>query len=228
MTAWSRYCTNTCTSRGSRRFGTTHPRGYSAWDGDARAHWDGDTLVVDDADFNGRTWMNMTGNVVDENERVVERYSFIDPNTVYLSVTVTDPAVFAKPFAYKLTMRREPPSEQILEYACLEGEADRQHYTEQFGGHSDAAKNGSHPAPQAPPLATATGCLRGKETGSDVAFQLETHAAGVLRVSAAKDTRKGMVELLDREVLLSGENTPGGFRADAVEVLSEGCNATFK
>ena len=56
-----------------------HPKNYWAWDGDSRGRWDGDTLVVDVSNFNGRTWLDMAGNFVDENEHVVERFPLRRP-----------------------------------------------------------------------------------------------------------------------------------------------------
>jgi hypothetical protein len=112
-----------------------HPENYWAWDGDSRGRWEGDTFVVDVSNFNGRTWLDMSGNFVDENEHVLERFTLIDRDTILYEATVTDPTVFVKPVEYRLTLKRVPPEQQILEYSCLEGERSRQHFTEEDGGN---------------------------------------------------------------------------------------------
>lgn len=117
-----------------------HPRKYSAWDGDSRGRWDGDTLVVDVANFNGRTWLDMAGNFVDEHEHVVERFSLVDRDTILYEATVTDPTVFVTPVQMRFTLKRVPPEQQILEYSCLEGERSLQHYTEEDGGRKRREK----------------------------------------------------------------------------------------
>jgi hypothetical protein len=111
-----------------------HPRNYWAWDGDSRGRWEGDTLVVDVSNFNGRTWLDMQGNFVDENEHVLERFTLIDRDTILYEATVTDPTVFVKPVEFRFTLKRVPAEQQILEYSCLEGERSRQHFTEEDGG----------------------------------------------------------------------------------------------
>jgi len=111
-----------------------HPKNYRAWDGDSRGHWDGDTFVVDVSNFNGRTWLDMDANFVDENEQVVERYTLIDPDTIAYQATVTDPTVFSQPWTMNLTLKRRGKEDQIIEYSCLEGERDLQHYTGKEGG----------------------------------------------------------------------------------------------
>jgi hypothetical protein len=111
-----------------------HPKNYWAWDGDSRGRWEGDTLVVDVSNFNGRTWLDMAGNFVDENEHVVERFTLVDADTILYEATVTDPTVFVKPVQMRFTLKRVPPEQQILEYSCLEGERSLQHYTEEDGG----------------------------------------------------------------------------------------------
>jgi hypothetical protein len=117
-----------------------HPKNYWAWDGDSRGRWDGDTFVVDVSNFNGRTWLDMAGNFVDQNEHVVERFRLVDRDTILYEATVTDPTVFVKPVEMRFTLKRVPSEQQILEYSCLEGERSLQHYTEEDGGTKRRAK----------------------------------------------------------------------------------------
>ena len=111
-----------------------HPRNYWAWDGDSRGRWDGDTLVVDVSNFNGRTWLDMQANFVDQNEHVVERFTLVDRDTIQYEATITDPTVFVRPVQMRFTLKRVPAAQQILEYSCLEGERSLQHYTDEDGG----------------------------------------------------------------------------------------------
>ena len=111
-----------------------HPQKYWAWDGDSRGRWEGDTFVVDVSNFNGRTWLDMAGNFVDENEHVLERFTLTDADTILYEATITDPTVFVKPVEMRFTLKRVPAEQQILEYSCLEGERSLQHYTEEDGG----------------------------------------------------------------------------------------------
>jgi hypothetical protein len=117
-----------------------HPRNYWAWDGDSRGHWEGDTLVVDVSNFNGRTWLDMQANFVDENERVVERFSLVDRDTIQYEATITDSTVFVRPIQMRFTLKRVPAEQQILEYSCLEGERSLQHYTDEDGGRKRRAQ----------------------------------------------------------------------------------------
>jgi hypothetical protein len=119
---------------------TPHPKNYWAWDGDSRGRWEGDTLVVDVSNFNGRTWLDMAANFVDENEHVVERFTLVDADTILYEATVTDPTVFVKPVQMRFTLKRVPAEQQILEYSCLEGERSLQHYTDEDGGRKRREK----------------------------------------------------------------------------------------
>ena len=117
-----------------------HPQNYWAWGGDSRGRWEGDVFVVDVSNFNGRTWLDMQGNFVDENEHVLERFTLVDRDTILYEATVTDPTVFVKPVEFRFTLKRVPAEQQILEYSCLEGERSRQHFTEEDGGNQQRVR----------------------------------------------------------------------------------------
>jgi hypothetical protein len=43
------------------------PKEVKLWEGDGRAHWEGDTLVIDTTNQNGKAWLDMAGNFTTEN-----------------------------------------------------------------------------------------------------------------------------------------------------------------
>jgi hypothetical protein len=119
--------------------GRPHPSdAIRMFEGDSRGHWEGDTLVVDVTNQNEKTWFDMTGNFHSDALHVIERYTMADANTIKYEATLEDPKVFTQPWkiAFDLGRHLEANYEQ-LEYACVEGEQDLQHYTE-----SEGAKKG--------------------------------------------------------------------------------------
>jgi hypothetical protein len=85
--------------------------------GDARGHWDGDTLVVETTNFKGRS---VYRNANPETLRLVERFTRTATDKVEWSVTVEDASTWTRPwtFSMPLTMNER---ESVLEYACHEG-----------------------------------------------------------------------------------------------------------
>jgi len=89
--------------------------GVRQWMGDSRGHWEGNTLVVDTSDFNGK--VRFRGS--DENLHLTERFTRVAPDTILYEFTVDDPTAFTKPWSAQVPMHRtEGP---IFEYACHEG-----------------------------------------------------------------------------------------------------------
>lgn len=88
--------------------GTTHPAGdtHEFWLGDSRGHWEGDTLVVDVNDFNDETWLDRAGNFHSDKLHVVERWKFLDPNTIAYSATLDDAEVFSRPWTLNVILHR--------------------------------------------------------------------------------------------------------------------------
>jgi hypothetical protein len=88
--------------------GTPHPGGdrNQFWLGDSRGKWEGDTLVVDVADFNDETWLDRAGNYHSESFHVVERWKYLDANTIEYSARLEDPEVFSKPWDLSVILHR--------------------------------------------------------------------------------------------------------------------------
>jgi hypothetical protein len=107
-----------------------HPTGrdvLNTWMGDSVGHWDGYTLVVDANGFNDQTWLDMSGNFHSDQLHIVERYTLVDAETLQYEATLDDPKVYTKPWKMKFLIRAQKQSD-IMEFECLEGERDLQHY----------------------------------------------------------------------------------------------------
>lgn len=96
------------------------------WWGYSVGHWDGDTLVVQTAGFNDRSWLDFAGHPHSEDLRVTERFQRRDFGHMQLEMTVDDPKTFTKPFSIGLQVNFVPDTE-MLEYVCNENERDSAH-----------------------------------------------------------------------------------------------------
>jgi hypothetical protein len=92
------------------------------WAGNSVAHWEGETLVIETANFRAsdqsRFGVQYDG-MSDENLRVTERLTRSGPRTLTYRATVIDPTVYTQPWTVEFPMERA--ENQILEYACHEG-----------------------------------------------------------------------------------------------------------
>ncbi|WP_395399332.1 hypothetical protein ACHMW6_20240 [Pseudoduganella sp. UC29_106] len=100
--------------------GTPHPEGENKefWLGDSRGRWEGDTLVVDVTHFNDETWLDRAGNFHSDALHVVERWKYLDENTVEYKARIEDPKVFSAPWdiAVVLYRHREKNFQLIEDY----------------------------------------------------------------------------------------------------------------
>ncbi len=96
------------------------------WNGYSVGHWEGDTLVVESAGFNDKSWLDARGHGHSEEMRVEERFHRRDYGHLDMQVTVTDPKTFTQPITIRFVEGLLPDTD-LLEHYCLEGEQDAAH-----------------------------------------------------------------------------------------------------
>ena len=97
------------------------------WDGDSVGHWEGNTLVVDITNYNGKGWMatnaasgRMRGIMQSDALHAVERFTRMSPTTIHYEVTIDDPKIYTRPWKLAIPLERNV-AYQLYEYACHEG-----------------------------------------------------------------------------------------------------------
>jgi hypothetical protein len=89
--------------------------------GHSVGRWDGNTLVVDVTEFNGKNWFDRAGNYHSEALHLTERFTPISKDAIQYDVTIEDPNVFTRPWKISMPLyRRLEPNAQLLEYRCME------------------------------------------------------------------------------------------------------------
>ena len=93
------------------------PADLRQWSGSSRAHWDGDTLVVETTNFLRETSFMRGGST--RNLHLTERLTRVAPDTLLYDVRVNDPTTWTRPWSYSVPMQKNP--DPLYEYACHEG-----------------------------------------------------------------------------------------------------------
>jgi hypothetical protein len=92
--------------------------------GDARGHWEGNTLVVETTNFiGGRNGVGVNGNGAapySDDLKLVERFTRVDSKNIQYEMTVSDPKTYTAPWTVAFPITHED-GYQIFEYACHEG-----------------------------------------------------------------------------------------------------------
>ncbi len=98
------------------------PPAITSWNGNARGHWQGDTLVVQTRNFTDRiaslsqpyaAWGSA------KNMHLEERFTLNKNGSLVYEFTINDPDTFVEPIKGILHMRPSP--DRTYEYACHEG-----------------------------------------------------------------------------------------------------------
>jgi hypothetical protein len=91
------------------------------WYGYSVGKWEDDnTFVVQTIGMDDRTWLDNDGDPHSENLRVEERYHRTAYNSLELTVTITDPTAYTKPWVGrdKLPLRRLASDTDLMEMIC--------------------------------------------------------------------------------------------------------------
>jgi hypothetical protein len=90
--------------------------------GDPRGHWEGNTLVVETTNFNGKAGITGNGRATYTSDaiRLVERFTRVDRDTLEYEVTIEDPTMWTRPWTVALPLKQDPQY-GMFEYACHEG-----------------------------------------------------------------------------------------------------------
>lgn len=105
------------------------------WAGDSVGHYEGDTLVVETTNLNGRAGaddgtanpsVNWAGRSMflifhrtSDRTRVIERFTRTAPDILLYQFTIEDPSIYTAPWSGEITMRWS--KDPVYEYACHEG-----------------------------------------------------------------------------------------------------------
>jgi hypothetical protein len=96
------------------------PAAHHHYMGDARGRWEGDTLVVESANFHpAGNYMGGLLRFADGNLQLTERFTRVAEDTLRYEFTVNDPTVWSAPWAGAIYWKRAKG--EIYEYACHEG-----------------------------------------------------------------------------------------------------------
>ena len=87
------------------------------WNGDSRGYWDGDTLVVETANFSDQTVHRFPSS---RNTKAVERFRVVSEDRIDYQFTIEDATVYTSPWT---AVRPMPRLDDYImyEYACHEG-----------------------------------------------------------------------------------------------------------
>jgi hypothetical protein len=81
----------------------------------SHGHWDGDTLVVETTNFNGKNPFSGS----DENLKVIERFQRIADDAIQYQFTIEDKTIWSRPWSGELPLARTKGP--LFEHACHEG-----------------------------------------------------------------------------------------------------------
>jgi hypothetical protein len=94
--------------------------------GDARGHWEGNTLVVETTNFTSKTHMGYNNRYNSEKYKLVERFTPVAPDRLQWQATIDDPETWTRPWTFTMPLTKDD-TQQVFEYGCHEGNLGLEH-----------------------------------------------------------------------------------------------------
>ena len=85
------------------------------WRGDSRGRWEGDTLLVETVNFNGKGGFRGSADAL----HLTERFTRVDGDTILYEFTADDPGTWTEPWTAEMPLKVSPAP--LYEHACHEG-----------------------------------------------------------------------------------------------------------
>jgi hypothetical protein len=96
------------------------PDNVGTWLGDPRGRWEGNTLVVETTNFNGKGGVPGNPILASKDLKIVERISRVEPELLRYEATINDPRTYTRPWTIVIPFT-SPPGYQMFPYECHEG-----------------------------------------------------------------------------------------------------------
>jgi hypothetical protein len=96
------------------------------WMGYSKGRWEGDTLVVETAGFNDKTWLDDAGHPHSDAMKVTERIGRPSYGRLVVDLTIDDPKFYSRPWTVTQVFQLGGDSE-LIEYVCNENNLDIPH-----------------------------------------------------------------------------------------------------
>ncbi|HEY7334830.1 MAG TPA: hypothetical protein VH639_08095 [Bryobacteraceae bacterium] len=129
--------------------GSDHPKNLKpTFYGDSRAHWDGDTLVVDSVAFFEKSWFDFAGTPHTKDYHLIETFHRQDYGNMEMDVTIDDAGAFQAPVKIHRTTTLETGID-MTEYVCNENNQDPAHLDATLGKEAAARRANGVPPVQA-------------------------------------------------------------------------------
>ncbi len=94
--------------------------GVRSYMGDSRGHWEGDTLVIETTNFNGKATVPGNPVLASTELKIIERITRVEADLLRYDATVIDPKTYTRPYTVSIPFT-SPAGYQVLPYECHEG-----------------------------------------------------------------------------------------------------------